>query len=180
MKKLKLNIEKIFGYDLNAGDIVYLSGDIVTARDKAHLRAVKLIKENKIEEVPTELFHLPIYHCGPLIKNSKVVSAGPTTSARMNEYAPLILEFSKCPIIIGKGGMNEGVVKKLEGRGYYLSFPGGAGALAAECIKEIKKIYWSDLGMAEAVYVFRVENFGPCIVAIDKKGRNLYVERSQK
>ncbi len=166
---------------LKAGEIVYITGEIVSARDKAHMRAVKLIKEGKIEEVPEELFSLPIYHCGPLLKDGKVISAGPTTSARMNEYSPLILSLSKCPVIVGKGGMSDEVVEKLRGKGCYLAYPGGAGALAAERIKRIKKIYWEDLGMAEAVYVMEVEKFGPCVVAIDSEGRNLYKrEFSQK
>ncbi len=159
---------------LNAGDVVYLTGTLVTARDKAHMRALKLIREGRIEEIPEELLSFPVYHCGPLLKNGKIVSAGPTTSARMNDLSPAILELTSCPVIVGKGGMNEKVVEKLRGRGCYLAFPGGAGALAAKCIKKIEKVYWSDLGMAEAIYILKVENFGPCVVAIDCKGVNLY------
>jgi fumarate hydratase subunit beta len=159
---------------LEVGNIVYISGTIVTARDKAHMRVVKLIKDGRIEDVPEEMFLHPVYHCGPLLKNGKIVSAGPTTSARMDPYAPVLLRESSCPVIIGKGGMGRKVVDLLKGRGCYLSFPGGAGALAAESIKRIKKVYWQDLGMAEAVYVLEVEKFGPCIVSIDSRGNSIY------
>ncbi len=159
--------------ELKAGEVVYLTGTLVTARDRAHMRAVKLLEEGKKEEIPGELFEYPIYHCGPLLKGEKILSAGPTTSARMNPYAPALLRETSCPVIIGKGGMCEEVVSLLLNRGCYLTFPGGAGALAAESIKRVKKVYWKDLGMAEAVYVLEVENFGPCIVTADSCGRRL-------
>jgi len=159
--------------ELKVGEVVYLTGTLVTARDKAHMRAVRLLKEGKKEEIPKELFEYPIYHCGPLLKGEKIISAGPTTSARMNIYTPVLLRETSCPVIIGKGGMCEEVVKLLSSRGCYLTFPGGAGALAAESIKCVKRVYWKDLGMAEAVYVLEVEDFGPCIVTADSCGRKL-------
>ncbi len=158
---------------LKVREVVYLTGTLVTARDKAHMRAVRLLKEGRKEEIPEELFEYPIYHCGPLLKGEKIISAGPTTSARMNPYAPALLRETSCPVIIGKGGMCKEVLKLLSDRGCYLTFPGGAGALAAESIKCVKRVYWEDLGMAEAVYVLEVENFGPCIVTADSRGRKV-------
>jgi len=160
--------------ELEVGEVVYISGTVVTARDKAHMRAVKLLKEGKKEEIPEELFRYPVYHCGPLLKGKKIISAGPTTSARMNPYAPTLLKESSCPVIIGKGGMCKDVLNLLIGKGCYLTFPGGAGALAAESVRSVKTVYWKDLGMAESVYVLEVEDFGPCIVTADSRGRSVY------
>jgi len=182
MKVHHLRCEELVEEDLRAGDVVYLTGKIVTARDKAHMRVMELLESGRKDEIPEELFSCPIYHCGPLVKRDdeiRVLSAGPTTSARMNAYAPKLLELSSCPVIIGKGGMSEEVMKALMRRkGAYLAFPGGAGALAAERIEKVEKVYWEDLGMAEAVYVLRVREFGPCVVGIDSKGNTLYVQLS--
>lgn len=165
---------------LKAGDIVYVTGEILTARDKAHSRAVEMI--HKGEKLPFSLNRSIIYHCGPIISGDRVISAGPTTSERMSPYAPKILEKVELMVMIGKGGMGKEVVEAMKGKAVYLAFTGGAGAVAASKIKRIKGVFWDDLGMAEAVWVFEVENFGPCVVAIDSKGKNLYeeVERAVK
>ncbi len=180
MRVFHLNCEEVAEVvrELEAGDVVYLTGKVVTARDRAHMRIVELLDSGRKSDIPEEVFSCPIYHCGPLLRRGKkgieVVSAGPTTSARMNPYAPKLLELTSCPVIIGKGGMGEEVRRALMGKGVYLAFPGGAGALAADRIENVEKVYWEDLGMAEAVYVFRVRNFGPCVVGIDSKGNSLY------
>jgi fumarate hydratase subunit beta len=154
--------------DLKLGDIVTISGELITMRDRASWRAV----ENG--EVPAHAE--TIYHCGPLVKNgSEVVSAGPTTSARLNEYTRTMAEKFGTRIFIGKGGMNEDSGKVFEEFGCaYLAFTGGAGALAARGIKEVKAVHWEDLGMAEAVWQFAVEDFGPLVVAMDARGGSLY------
>ena len=160
---------------LEVGDAVYISGEIITARDAAHMRILEFFERG--EEIPFELNCSVIYHCGPIIKKNhefKVISAGPTTSARMNPMTPKILEKVDCLAIVGKGGMSDEVVEALKGKGVYLAYPGGAGALAAKAIKKVKAVYWEDLGMPEAVWVFEVENFGPCIVGIDAKGNSIY------
>lgn len=160
---------------LEVGDAVYISGEIITARDAAHMRILEFFERG--EELPFELNCSVIYHCGPIIKKNhefKVISAGPTTSARMNPMTPKILEKVDCLAIVGKGGMSDEVVEALKGKGVYLAYPGGAGALAAKAIKKVKAVYWEDLGMPEAVWVFEVENFGPCIVGIDAKGNSIY------
>lgn len=178
--KTPLNLDDILR--LRAGDVVYVTGEIFTARDKAHIRALKYTEEGK--KLPVEFNRRIIYHCGPLMKKMNdewiAISAGPTTSARMNNIMPKIAENVECIGIIGKGGMDEKVVRALKGKGFYLAYTGGAGALAANAIKKIKGLYWEDLGMAEAIWVFEVEKFGPCIVGIDAHGRSVYSDVSKK
>lgn len=158
--------------ELKAGDIVYVTGEIITARDKAHARAAEMLKNG--QKLPFSFNRSIVYHCGPIVTGDRVISAGPTTSERMSPYAPNILKNVELMVMIGKGGMNREVVEAMKGKAVYLAFPGGAGALAASKIKKIKGVFWEDLGMAEAVWVFEVENFGPCVVAIDSEGKNLY------
>jgi len=161
---------------LKAGDEVLLSGEIITARDKAHRRIVEYIEEGK--ELPFRLNCSVIYHCGPLMKKEKgwrVLSAGPTTSARMNDFTLKILENVECIGIAGKGGMNRSVAKGLSNKGVYFAITGGAGALIAKSVKEVKACFWEDLGMAEAVWLLEVEKL-PCIVGIDSKGNSIYEE----
>lgn len=173
----KEDIEK-----LSAGDIVYLSGEILTARDEAHARILEM--GEKKEELPFSLEGAVIYHCGPLMRKTenggwKVVSAGPTTSGRMSKMTPSLLKTHEVRAIIGKGGM-KGVVDALKNRSVYLAYTGGCAALAAELIKEVKAVHWLDLGMPEAVWVLRVEEFGPLIVGIDTKGKDIFAEVREK
>ncbi len=156
---------------LKVGDIVYLTGEIVTARDRAHRRLT--------EEGGTLPINLnAIYHCGPLVKKEngfEVISAGPTTSSRMERYTKAMVERFGTKVFIGKGGMGEGSQRIFKENGcVYLAFTGGAGALAAKGIKEVRGVHWEDLGMPEAVWHLRVENFGPLVVAMDGSGRSLY------
>lgn len=164
-----LKIEDIL--KLRVGKEVLVSGTVYTARDKAHARIVEILK--KKEKLPFDINRSIIFHCGPLLKGKTVISAGPTTSARMNKFTVEILKFVDCMAIIGKGGMSKEVVEAMKGKAVYLAFTGGAGALAAERIKSVKNVYWEDLGMAEAVWELEVEDF-PCIVAIDAHGNSLY------
>lgn len=154
---------------LKAGDVVHLSGEIVTARDSAHRRILSLPREG----LPFDPEGAMIYHCGPVVRKKtdgwEVVSAGPTTSARMNRYLDGILSLGVRGII-GKGGMNP---EPFKGRAVYLAFTGGAGSLAAESIKRVKAVHWLDLGVPEALWVLEVENL-PVIVAIDAHGNSLY------
>ncbi len=166
---------------LNAGDIVYISGEILTARDEAHARILEM--EEKGEKLPFSLAGAVIYHCGPLMQQTesgwKVVSAGPTTSGRMSKMTPLLLKAHELRAIIGKGGM-KGVADALKNRCVYLAYTGGCAALAAELIKEVKTVHWLDLGMPEAIWVLRVEKFGPLIVGIDAKGKDIFAEVREK
>ncbi len=153
---------------LRAGDVVFLSGIVYTARDKAH--ALMRSKQS-----PVSLEGAALYHCGPLIKNGKVLSAGPTTSGRMARYSDEILSWG-ARAIIGKGGLHSGPFK---GRAVYLAYPGGCGAAAAGQLKAVKA-HLAELGMAEALWEFQAENLGPMIVAIDTQGSDLYQDVRNK
>lgn len=167
---MKIELPKKDASDLRLGDIVTLSGELITMRDRAHNRAIEG------GELPAPAH--TIYHCGPLVKKEKtfeVISAGPTTSARLNSYTRYMAEKFGTRLFIGKGGMDAESSKIFKEFGCaYLAFTGGAGALAAQGIKEVKAVYWEDWGMAEAVWQFRVEDFGPLVVAMDSHGGSLY------
>lgn len=166
---------------LKAGDIVNLSGVIYTARDLAHKKIIELAR---IDKLPFNLKGAVIYHCGPVVKKTsqgyEIVSAGPTTSARMEGYSEEILALG-VKGIIGKGGMGERTLKALKKyKGIYFAFTGGAGALAAKSIKKVVNVYWlEELGIPEAVWVLEVENL-PLVVAIDSHGNSLYKKEIKK
>jgi len=153
------------------GDIVYISGVIYTARDKAH---IKMLSD---PQRPFSLHNACIYHSGPLIVKEghtyRIIAAGPTTSARMNKQTPVIVERG-VTAIIGKGGMSSEVVRSLAGRCFYLAFPGGCGVLAKERIEEVLDVYYTELGFTEAVWKLQVRDFGPLLVAIDSHGESIY------
>ena len=158
--------------DLKAGDVVYISGIIYSARDAAHLRLFEMI--NKGEELPFDLNGATIYYLGPTPERpGKVIgSAGPTTASRMDKYTPLILD-NGLKGMIGKGrrsdAVNEAIVRN---KAVYFLAIGGAGALLSNCIKESEIIAFDDLG-TEAIRKMRVENF-PVIVGIDSEGKDQY------
>jgi len=162
---------------LRAGDIVYLSGIIYTARDEAHLRILEMIKTSK--DLPFNLDGAVIYHCGPLIipdkKGWKIIAAGPTTSARMIDMTPALLDSYNVRAIIGKGGMKD-IASVLKDNCVYLAYTGGCAALAVDMVREVIGVHFQDLGMPEAVWVLKVGNFGPLIVGVDTKGKDLYAE----
>ncbi|MHA1408992.1 MAG: FumA C-terminus/TtdB family hydratase beta subunit [Candidatus Odinarchaeia archaeon] len=162
---------------LHIGDIVYLSGEIYTMRDQGHKRALSYLKEGK--NLPIKLKNGVIYHCGPVVKklNSEweAVSCGPTTSMRMENMEHKLIKNFEIKMIIGKGGMGENTLKALKKYGaVYASFTGGAGVLAAESVKKILDVHWLDLGIPEALWVFKVENFGPLIITMDTHMKNMY------
>ncbi len=160
---------------LTAGDIVYLSGTVYTARDEAHLRILELTDEGK--PLPFDLEGAVIYHCGPLMKEEgdgwRAVAAGPTTSARMTDMTPGLLDNYSVRAIIGKGGMKD-IAPVLKDRCVYLAYTGGCAALAVDMIKDVKGVHWLDLGMPEAVWVLEVQDFGPLIVGVDALGTDLF------
>ena len=162
---------------LKAGDLVYVTGTIVTARDEAHLKALEL--HEKGEEPPVDFNGIGIFHCGPIMKKSNeewiVVAAGPTTSARMEIFQDNFIEAFRPSIIIGKGGMGDRTSKACQKFGcVYGAFTGGAALLAARGINSVKDVFWlEELGMPECLWVYDVENFGPMIVTIDSHGANL-------
>ena len=162
---------------IRINDTIYLSGTIVTARDEAHKRALDLHKQGK--KLPVKLEGLAIFHSGPLMKKEgdlwHVVAAGPTTSSRMDVFEDQFIKNFKVRIVIGKGGMGKKIVKAMRMHGaVYGAFTGGAAVLAAQAIKQVKGVEWLDLGMPEAMWIFKVEDFGPITVAIDTHGNNLF------
>jgi len=158
---------------LRAGDVIYVSGLLFTARDEAH----RVLLERG---APFPLEGLALFHCGPVVQKVgeawRVVAAGPTTSARMELFQADFLEKFRSRVIIGKGGMGERTLKALSQVGaVYTHFTGGAGALAAQAIRRVKEVHFlEELGIPEAVWVFEVERFGPLVVAMDAHGRSLY------
>lgn len=155
---------------LRAGDAVTLSGTVYTARDEAHLRMME-------EGIPFDPQGAAVYHCGPVIRDGRVLAAGPTTSARMNRLSGFILD-AGVRALIGKGGMGPEVREQLRGRGVYLAFTGGCAALAAARMT-LKGVYFEDLGMAEAVWEIELDHL-PLIVGIDAHGGDLFSEIDRK
>ncbi|MGN0465304.1 MAG: Fe-S-containing hydro-lyase [Lachnospiraceae bacterium] len=157
---------------LKAGDYVYISGTIYTARDAAHKRMYECIQEGKT--LPISLEGNAIYYLGPSpAREGQVIgSAGPTTSSRMDKYTPDMLDRG-LKGMIGKGKRSREVIDAvIRNKAVYFAAVGGAGALLSKCIKESEVIAYDDLG-TEAIRKLRVENL-PVIVVIDKDGNNLY------
>ncbi len=169
---------------LRVEDIIYVSGTIITARDQAHQRALKLHQEGKT--LPVDLKERAVYHCGPVMRKQDdgdwvVVAAGPTTSSRMDLYEDKFIETFGPRIIIGKGGMGKKTGAAMKKYGcVYCAFTGGAAVLAAQSIRRVQGVEWLDLGMPEAMWIFEVEMFGPLVVAIDTHGCNLFADIAQK
>lgn len=181
-KRLFTPLEEEEIKELQVGDIVYLSGEVYTARDKAHNRIIEYKTRGK--EIPIEKGAV-LYHCGPLMRKSnekwEIIAAGPTTSSRMEATTPQLIEMLRIQGIIGKGGMSISTREAMQKYGcVYFAITGGAAVLAATRIKAIKAVYWADLGMAEAVWQFLVEDFGPLVVGIDANGNSLYEEINEE
>ncbi len=178
IRKIKSPLDESEARSLRAGDIVTLSGELLTARDEAHLRVLELLRAG--HELPFQLEGAAVYHCGPIMRHDgmwKVVAAGPTTSARLDRLAPELIRRCRPRLLIGKGGMSSETLEAMKEVGCaYLAFPGGAAVLAAEALPEVLNVHWEDLGMPEAVWHLRAENFGPLVVAMDSHGRSLFKE----
>lgn len=167
---LETPVSKEDAAKLEAGDRVYLSGTILTARDAAHKRLCYAIAKG--EPLPVDLKGQIVYYVGPCKKDGKVISAGPTTSMRMDKFAPILYDEGVLATI-GKGDRNEQVYDAIAKNGaVYFAAIGGAGALCAKAIESAKVLAYEDLG-TEAICAFEVKNF-PCIVAIDAKGNSVY------
>ena len=157
---------------IRAGDRVLLSGTVYTARDAAHRRMLELMERG--EALPFELEGAAIYYCGPApAPPGRVIgAAGPTTSYRMDAYAPALIERGLA-VMIGKGPRKEPVREAMREHGaVYLAAEGGAGALLASCVEACETIAWPDLG-PEAVRRLTVRDM-PLVAACDAAGGNLY------
>ena len=157
---------------LKAGDYVYISGTIYTARDAAHKRMYDSLRNN--ETLPIDITNQLIYYMGPspAREGRPIGSAGPTTASRMDKYAPELLDLGLGGMI-GKGKRSKEVLDAIiRNSGIYFAAVGGAGALLSKCIISSEVVAYDDLG-TEAIRKLQVENF-PVIVVIDKNGNNLY------
>lgn len=158
--------------ELKAGDYVYISGTIYTARDAAHKRMAEALSRG--EELPFDIKDQVIYYMGPApAREGQVIgSAGPTTASRMDKYAPELLDLG-LKGMIGKGKRSKAVLDGVvRNKAVYLAAVGGAGALLSKCITSAEVIAYEDLG-TEAIRKLTVKDF-PAIVVVDCDGHNLY------
>ena len=173
--------------ELNCGDTVYLSGVVHTMRDMGHRRAVDMLARG--ERLPFDLRDGAIWHCGPIVRKVvpanatpspaqerwEVLSAGPTTSSRFNQLGPQLMRSLGVRCIVGKGIMGAEAIRTMqEIGGCFLNATGGCGALYAGQIEEVVNVFWTELGLPEAVWVLQVKELGPLVVGIDARGNSLF------
>ena len=171
-KHLKVPFDREEAVKLRAGDYVYLSGTIYTARDAAHKRMYETLREKG--ELPFDLQNNVIYYMGPspAREGRPIGSAGPTTASRMDKYAPALLDLGLRGMI-GKGKRNAAVADAIIKNGaVYFAAVGGAGALLSRTIISSETIAYDDLG-TEAIRRLEIQDF-PVIVVVDSEGNNLY------
>lgn len=165
-----INKEELAG--LRAGDYVYITGTIYTARDAAHKRMQETLDRG--EPLPIELENNLIYYMGPspAREGRPIGSAGPTTASRMDKYAPQLMDLGLAGMI-GKGKRSKAVMDAIVRNGaVYFAAVGGAGALLSKSITASEVVAYDDLG-TEAIRKLEVKDF-PVIVVVDKDGNNLY------
>lgn len=158
--------------ELKAGDYVYITGTIYTARDAAHKRMQETLDRG--EPLPIELKNNLIYYMGPspAREGRPIGSAGPTTASRMDKYAPHLMDLGLAGMI-GKGKRSKAVLDAITRNGaVYFAAVGGAGALLSKSITASEVVAYEDLG-TEAIRKLEVKDF-PVIVVVDKDGNNLY------
>lgn len=157
---------------LKCGDRILLSGTVYTARDAAHKKIVSLLENG--EPLPFQIDDSIIYYAGPTQTppNLAIGSCGPTTSSRMDKFAPKLLDLGLCAMI-GKGPRNQEVINAIvRNKAIYLCSLGGAGALAARCIKSCEVVAFDELG-CESVKKLEFDKF-PLIVGIDSFGKSIF------
>jgi L(+)-tartrate dehydratase beta subunit len=169
--------------DLRTGDVIYLSGALITGRDEVYHR---IVEEKK--EPPLDLKGMANYHAGPIVRESssqatlgeyEIVSIGPTSSIRMEKWAAEFIEKTGIKVMIGKGGMGEKTAAACRShKAIHCVYPGGCAVLGAKQIEKIERVFWHELGMAECLWVMRTSEFGPLIVSIDTEGNNLFAENA--
>ncbi len=158
---------------LQAGDSVLLSGVIYTARDKAHKLLTETLAAGK--ELPVDLCNQLIYYVGPAPAKpgQPIGSCGPTTSSRMDSYAPILIRQAGLKGMLGKGPRSQEVIAAMkENKAVYLAAIGGTGVAISHAVKKAEVIAYEGLGTC-AIRRLEVEDL-PCIVAIDCEGNNLY------
>ena len=163
--------------DIQIGDIVYLDGDLMTCRDVAHRRLVEGGRA-----LPYDVRVKAIFHAGPIVRpvagregEYEMVSIGPTTSMRMEQFEYEFTKQTGVRVIVGKGGMRENAERACREFGaIHCVFPAGCAVVAAAEVERIAEHYWDELGMPETLWCCKVREFGPLIVSIDAQGRNLF------
>ena len=160
------------------GQVVFLSGRIITGRDAMHARALSS------NDVTDDLNGATLFHSGPIVAREdngwKVIAAGPTTSSRMDHLMAEMIRRHGIRAVIGKGGMSEDVLEEMANTGcVYLAAVGGTAVSLAEGLKVIG-VKWEDLGMAEAMWTLEAERLGPLTVAMDAKGNSIYKDVGSK
>lgn len=178
IKSIKTPMDKETVISLKAGDQVTITGTVYTSRDAGHARMIEQLKKG--ESLPFDIKNAVIYYVGPSpAKPGEVIgSAGPTTSYRMDPYAPTLIEQGLSGMI-GKGDRNDEVINAMKKhKSVYFAAVGGAAALIADRITKAEIIAYDDLG-TEALRKLHVEDF-PCIVVIDSEGNNLYQSEKSK
>lgn len=171
-KYIEAPIKKDVARDMRAGDYVYITGTIYTARDAAHKRMYDILAQDGA--LPIDIKDQIIYYMGPspAREGRPIGSAGPTTASRMDKYAPQLLDLG-LGAMIGKGKRTQEVLDAIVRNGsVYFAAVGGAGALLSKCITSSEVVAYDDLG-TEAIRRLTVENF-PVIVVADCEGNNLY------
>lgn len=166
--------------DIKIGDIVWLDGDLMTCRDVAHRRLVEYGRE-----LPYDIKDKAIFHAGPIVRKKagtydgyEMVSIGPTTSMRMEKFEYDFIKETGVRVIIGKGGMGPNTEKACKDfSAIHCVFPAGCAVVAATEVESIVEHHWDELGMPETLWCCKVKEFGPLIISIDSKGRNLFEEQ---
>jgi len=184
MKILKTPLDPEKVKELRINEPFKVTGRIFTARDAAHEKLLGMAEEGR--EPPFDPSLYPCFHCGPVMKEAdsgwEVVSAGPTTSIRMEIFEPDFMEEFGTKIFIGKGGMGEKTSAALEKYGdVYAQFTGGAGSLMAGSVEEVIDVYFlEELGVPEAVWLLEVVEFGPLLITMDSTGKSIHRDISEE
>ncbi len=177
MREIKLPVSEQEIRTLHVGDMVALSGVIMTARDAAH----KYMVEEEAPEVADVLRDGMIYHCGPVVRKDgeiySFVAAGPTTSIREEPYQSAVMKKYRVRGVIGKGGMEEKTLAACQELGaVYLSAVGGLATILARSVKKVLAVHkLQEFGVPEAMWVIHVERF-PAVVTMDSHGHSIHAD----
>ncbi len=163
--------------ELKCGDLIYITGTIVTLRDLGHKRILDLYSRGL--RPPIDLRNGVVFHAGPIAMKRdnewRIVAIGPTTSARMDSYAYSLVEKTGVAIVLGKGGMGMNMRRACQDyTAIYAELVGGTASLITKAIKRVVDVYWLDLGVPEAMWILEVYRLGPAIVVIDTRGEDLH------
>jgi tartrate/fumarate subfamily iron-sulfur-dependent hydro-lyase beta chain len=163
---------------LELGDIVFMTGKLLTIRDLSHRRIAEYLEEQRIDEIPFELRDKAAFHCGPIVKTLgdgqwEAVSVGPTSSSRFSPFVTPLLKAMGPRLVVGKGFLTQEAIEGLVAYGAaFLQAVGGCAALYGTKVKKVANQYWPEFGMVDAVWEFDAEGFGPLSVEIDCRGNS--------